>query len=55
MLPLPALAVRVLFGEMGNELMLAGARARPARLLEAGFTFADPDLEPALNRLLRQA
>ncbi|HXF98009.1 MAG TPA: TIGR01777 family oxidoreductase [Gaiellaceae bacterium] len=51
-LPLPALAVRALFGEMGEEALLAGQRALPARLLDAGFAFRYPELEAALRRAL---
>lgn len=54
LLPLPAIAVRALFGEMGNALLLASTRGHPTRLLEAGFRFDYPDLEPALRRLLAQ-
>lgn len=50
--PLPALAVRTLFGEMGEATLLQGQRALPARLLDAGFTFSYPELEAALRRAL---
>lgn len=49
----PAFAVRTVLGEMGEHVLLASARVRPARLLDAGFTFRFPDLEQALNRLVR--
>ncbi|MEY3012532.1 MAG: hypothetical protein RIT45_1267 [Pseudomonadota bacterium] len=51
-LPLPALAVRTLFGAMGDELLLRGAPVHPTHLLRAGFRFAYPDLEGALRHLL---
>ena len=47
--PLPALAVRLLMGEMGQRLLLEGARVLPARLREAGFSFFEPDLHAALE------
>ncbi|GIU94532.1 MAG: epimerase family protein [Gaiellaceae bacterium] len=50
--PLPGLAVKALFGEMGEATLLEGQRALPARLLEAGFAFSFPALEPALRRAL---
>jgi uncharacterized protein (TIGR01777 family) len=50
--PVPALAVRALFGEMGRTLLLEGQRVRPARLEQAGFSFRDIDLEAALRREL---
>jgi uncharacterized protein (TIGR01777 family) len=51
-LPLPALAVRLLLGEMGRELLLSGARVVPSRLLESGYRFLHPDLEEALRAML---
>jgi uncharacterized protein len=45
---LPATAVRVLFGEMGQESLLGGAQVFPRALLEAGFRFRWPELEQAL-------
>jgi len=48
--PLPAVAVRTLFGEMGEAALLEGQRALPARLLDAGFSFEYPDVESALAR-----
>ncbi len=39
LLPVPAVAIRTLFGEMGDAALLQGQRALPARLLDAGFAF----------------
>jgi uncharacterized protein (TIGR01777 family) len=50
--PLPAFAVKTMFGEMGEAVLLDGQRVLPGRLLDAGFTFARPDLEPALRHAL---
>jgi len=50
--PLPAFAARAMFGDMAQEALLTGQRALPARLLDAGFTFAHPDLDAALERAL---
>ena len=52
MFPVPRFAVELLFGEMGREALLASFRVKPVRLLEGGFKFAFPDLEPALRHLL---
>jgi uncharacterized protein (TIGR01777 family) len=49
LLPFPAFAVKLLFGEMGDELLLAGQKALPKKLLASGFAFAHPDLESALR------
>ncbi len=52
--PMPAFAVRLAFGEMGEELLLASTRTEPARLLSAGYQFRFPELEGALRHLLRR-
>jgi uncharacterized protein (TIGR01777 family) len=49
-IPVPAFAIRTLFGEMGDEMVLAGKRILPARLLARGFEFAAPTLDVALER-----
>jgi uncharacterized protein len=51
-IPLPAFAARLLFGEMADALLLAGARVMPARLQASGYRFWFPDLEAALRHLL---
>lgn len=50
-LPVPAFALRLLFGEMADAL-LTGQRAIPRRLLEAGYTFRFPELTAALRDLV---
>jgi uncharacterized protein (TIGR01777 family) len=50
--PLPAAAVKAAFGEMGEEMLLAGQRVAPAKLEAAGFTFAQPDIESGLASAL---
>jgi uncharacterized protein (TIGR01777 family) len=47
--PLPAVAVRAMFGEMGERLLLEGAFVRPSRLESLGFRWALPDLEHAFR------
>jgi NAD dependent epimerase/dehydratase family enzyme len=49
----PALVLRVLFGEKAVETLLAGQRVIPRRLLEAGFDFRHPDAETAIAALLK--
>jgi len=50
-LPLPALAVRLLFGTMGEETLLGGSFVRPAVLLRSGFRWRAPRLDDALAEL----
>ena len=51
-LKLPAFAVKLLLGEMGEELLLSSARVRPRKLEQSGFVFTHPELAPALLWLL---
>jgi uncharacterized protein (TIGR01777 family) len=51
--PVPALALRVLYGEM-SIIVTTGQRVVPARLERAGHRFRFPDLEPALRDVLRR-
>ncbi len=51
--PLPPFAVRLFFGQMGEELMLASARVLPTKLEASGYKFRYPELKPALMDILR--
>jgi uncharacterized protein len=51
-LPVPAFALRALFGDMADAMILTGARVLPRRLLAAGFRFLHPELAPALREML---
>ncbi len=51
-LPMPALAARMVLGEMANELLLSSQRVRPARLEQRAYPFIHTDLESALRHLL---
>ncbi len=51
-LPAPAFALRMAFGQMADEALLASARVLPERLMKAGFEFAQPTIEAALAAAL---
>jgi uncharacterized protein (TIGR01777 family) len=51
-LPIPAFAVRLILGEMADDLLLASARLDPARLLATDYRFRYTDLEATLRYLL---
>jgi uncharacterized protein len=51
-LPMPAFAARLAFGEMADEMLLSGARVEPRALLASGFKFQYPELESALRYVL---
>jgi hypothetical protein len=48
-LAMPTFALRVIFGAMADEALLASERAVPAKLQAAGFQFSLPDIESALR------
>jgi uncharacterized protein (TIGR01777 family) len=50
--PLPAQAVKAAFGQMGEEMLLAGQRVAPTKLEAAGFTFGQPDIDSGLASAL---
>jgi len=51
-LPVPAIALNMLFGE-ASEVLLNGQHATPDTALRLGFSFRFPSLGPALNDILR--
>ena len=54
MLTTPALALKLMFGEM-SSLLLTGQRVMPAKAQAEGFVFRHPALEGALRDVLRTA
>ncbi len=50
--PMPAIVVKLLMGEMGEELLLAGKKIIPKKALGAGYTFKYKTLEEALINIL---
>jgi uncharacterized protein (TIGR01777 family) len=53
-LPLPASAAKLVFGEFADEGLLASARVEPKKLLESGFKFRYSELAAALSELLKK-
>jgi uncharacterized protein (TIGR01777 family) len=49
---IPSFLIRLLYGEMGKELLLGSQRVLPKRLQELGFAFDYPNLEEGLRSLL---
>ncbi|HKI83665.1 MAG TPA: TIGR01777 family oxidoreductase [Candidatus Krumholzibacteria bacterium] len=52
-LPIPGFALKLMLGEMADELLLASARALPFRAQSDGFAFSHATLEEALLQALR--
>lgn len=52
--PMPAFAVKLAFGEMGETVLLGSQRVDPAQLLHSGYQFRFNDLQGSLENLLRR-
>ena len=52
-LPVPAFALKAVFGEMAEETLLGGANVRPRRLEIAGYRFEHPRIDDAFEALLK--
>jgi uncharacterized protein (TIGR01777 family) len=51
-LPMPAFAARMAFGEMADEMLLSSTRVEPRVLMNDRFEFEYPELEAALRHVL---
>lgn len=52
LIPAPAPALKLLFGEMADTALLGSQRVSASRLLASGYSFRHPRLETALRHLL---
>jgi uncharacterized protein (TIGR01777 family) len=52
--PMPPFVVKLIFGEMGEELFLGSQRAEPAKLVASGYKFKHPFLKNALEDILKR-
>lgn len=52
-LPMPAFAAKLAFGEMAEALLLSSTRVIPQRLVAEGFAFQYPQLKTAIEHLLK--
>jgi hypothetical protein len=50
--PLPAFAVKAVFGEMGEELLLGSQKVEPGKLISSGYPFRYRELRESLEGLL---
>lgn len=51
-LPVPATIIKLLFGEMGEQLLLTNARVLPRKMQEAGYVFSHPTIDDALDEII---
>jgi len=52
---IPSFIIKIIFGQMGKELLLSSTRVHPQKLLESGYTFNYPELEKALIHILKES
>jgi uncharacterized protein (TIGR01777 family) len=52
-LPMPAFAVKTVFGEMGEELLLSSQKVEPGKLISSGYPFRYRELRASLQNLLK--
>jgi len=50
--PVPATVMRIMLGEMADELLINGQKVLPERLTHSGFTFSYPTIKKALHAIL---
>jgi uncharacterized protein len=53
-LPVPAFAAKLAFGEMGEEVLLWSQRVEPTRLIMSGYPFRFRDLRKSLEHVLER-
>lgn len=51
--PIPKIGINLLFGEMGNELLLSSQKVIPSVLLETKYDFKYKTIEESLNHILK--
>ena len=52
LIPMPSFVVKLLFGQMGDELLLQGKKVIPRKVQDSGFNFQYPFLKSALIDVL---
>ncbi len=52
-LPMPAFAAKLAFGEMGEDLLLGSQKVEPKKLISSGYPFRFRDLKASLESLLK--
>ena len=51
--PLPEFAAKLIFGQMGEEMLLGGQKVVPNKLLKAGFKFQTENIQDAIQVSLK--
>jgi uncharacterized protein (TIGR01777 family) len=55
LMPVPDFALKALFGEMADAILLGSTKVLPSKLEATGYTFQYPDLEGALRHVLNKS
>ncbi len=53
-LPMPAFVLKLMLGQMAEELLLSGQRVIPKKILDAAYVFQYAELENALSEVVKQ-
>ena len=53
-IPVPSLALRILLGEMADDMLLASQRAVPVVARGGAFAWGFPELQAAMNDAVRR-
>ena len=53
LLPMPDFMVKLLFGQMGNDLMLCGQKVVPANITKSGYKFIYPEIDGAFAEIFK--
>jgi uncharacterized protein len=53
LLPMPAFVAKLLFGEMGETLLLNGQRVVPNKIEKCGFKFKYPQINESLGNIVK--
>lgn len=54
LLPMPAFMVKLLFGQMGQDVMLNGQKVVPTLTLQSGYHFLYPNIDQAFAAIFRE-
>lgn len=55
LLPLPSLIIKLFFGQIGKELLLASTHVKPTKLIDAGFQFEYEHIQESLLKQLKRS
>ncbi|MGI9534683.1 MAG: TIGR01777 family oxidoreductase [Thermodesulfobacteriota bacterium] len=52
---IPSKIIKIIFGEMGEQVLLFGTKVKPKKLLEHNYRFIDTDLKQTLEKLIKKS